>query len=236
MKLTTEEIQFIENTAKTAMLFNVDNLIIDGEGVKGLDDGRTVYLRQSAANVPKLSFESICITRIPLFLSRLDIAKKQENFHVDATVHSDDGWVQCLTFKGKGTKIEYRGSNPIKTKIPKGLNDDRSAQVRLNGEVVLLMQKGQAAMGAELVNIINNDEVTFEFMDVNKDVFSYTFPNSAESLTTDSDAPKFAHKYPIKLVLALFKQEPDGFFSVGGRIGTLSVNVEGIDVYIIPQK
>lgn len=234
MKLTDDEIKYIENAARTAMMFKVDNIIIDEEGCRGIDDGRTVWMRQGANTLPALTFDSICIQRVPLFLSRLDIARTQEQFEVDASLH-DDGWIQCLTFKGKGTKIEYRGSNPIKTKIPKNLNDDRAMQVKLNGEVILLMQKGQAAMGAELVNIISNDEVTFEFMDVNRDVFSYTFPDKAESLT-DEDVTKFAHKYPIKLILSMFKQDPDGYFSVGGRIGTLSVKINGIDVYIIPQK
>jgi len=234
MKLTNEEIEYLEATAKTAMLFQIDTLLIDEDGCRGIDDARTVYIRQDVDDIPDLTFGAICLTRIPLFLSRLEIAKTQDNFHVDATLH-DDGWVQSLTFKGKGTKIEYRGGNPIKTKVHKTLNDERATSVQLNAEVVRLMKKGQSAMGAELVTLISNDEVSFEFIDVNKDVFSYTFPDKAQSLTA-ADVTKFAHKYPIKLVLTLFNLDPDGMFTVGGRVGTLCVNVHGMDVYVIPQK
>lgn len=234
MKLSKDEIQFIESVARTAALFNIDTIIIEPDLVRAIDEERTVYLRQTD-NIPTLSFKSICITRVGLFLSRLDIAKGQENFTVEAVMHKSGDFVQSLIFRGKGTKIEYLGSNPLKTKVHRDLNDVRACQVKLNGNVVFLMQKGQVAMGAELVNIISNDEVTFEFMDVNKDVFSYTFPEAAEALT-DDNVTKFAHKYIIKHILTLFKQNPDGYFSIGGRIGTLTVEINGITVYIIPQN
>lgn len=233
MKLTQEELKFITTSAQTAVKYGVESIIIDSTGVRGWNDERTVYVRQED-NVPPLSFEEICITRIPLFLSRYEIAKVIDGFAANITLH-DDGWVQSVGFTGKGARIDYRGSNPIKNKIPPTLKDERATSCKLSGESVSLMKKGESAMGAKLVTLISNDEVTFEFTDVNNDVFSYAFPDKATALT-DDNITKFAHKYPVKVILSLFNHDPTGYFLVGGRIGTLSVEIDDMTVYIIPQK
>lgn len=233
MKVTPEEIKFIENTARTAALFHIDNIVIEPDRVRAIDDDRTIYLNL-VENVPDLSFGSICITRVGLFLSRLEIAKVQKSFAVEAIMHKDGEFVQSLVLKGEGTKIEYLCGNPTTIKIPKDLNDERTSKVKLNGELILLMQKGMNAMSAEEITIISNGEVTFEMIDLNKDVLSYEFPDKAEAITKGGTT-KFAHKYPVKHILSLFKQDPTGHFEIGGRIGTLSVNVNGINVYVIPQ-
>ena len=233
MKVTAEEIKFIESTARTAALFHIDNIVIEPDRVRAIDDDRTIYLNL-VEDVPDLSFGSIAITRVGLFLSRLDIAKVQKSFAVEAVMHKDGEFAHSLILRGKGTKIEYLCGNPTTIKIPKDLNDERSTEVKLNAELVVLMQQGMSAMSSNEITIISNDEVTFEIVDLNKDVFSYTFPDKAKALIEDGTT-KFAHKYPAKHILSLFKQNPDGYFEVGGRIGTLSVNINGINVYVIPQ-
>ncbi len=234
MKLSKTELCFIENAARTALLFKIDKLIIDEHGCRGIDECRTVYLNQDNAHVPALSFKSMCILRVPVFISRLNIAQSQEDVEAHITT-SDSGWVQSITFKSRGTKIEYRGSDPTTHTVYKSLNDEVATAITLTETGVDLMKRGIVAMGATQIKIISNDVVSFEITDINNDVLSYEFPDNATSLSSNYNT-KFAYKYPANLLLSLVKQDATGCVTVGGRIGTLSMKINDINVYIIPQK
>ena len=85
-----------------------------------------------------------------------------------------------------------------------------------------------------MVNIISNKKgVSFELVDINSDIFSYTFTNKVENLTDDSDT-NFAHRYPIKTLLPLFKQNSEGTFTIGQK-GILSISVQGLNLFVLPQ-
>lgn len=232
MKLDTDSATYILNVVKTARLVGIDNIIIEHELVRAMDDSNSVVLFQNE-NVPDLPFGSIGLTRIDTFMARYDIAKTQENFSIEATVNDGDEFTRSLVMKGKGTKIDYRCANPSNIKAPRQVNDTLKFRVPLTADAVLLLQKGQAAMGAENVSIISNDGVSFELVDVNNDVFKHTFAEDAEALT-DDDNTKFAHRYPAKILLALFKNNPEGSFSIGAK-GIMSFPVNGLTVFVLPQ-
>lgn len=232
MKLEPEVVAYILNVVKTARLVGIDNIIIEPNLVRALDDANTVVLFQDK-NVPEMPFGSIGLTRTDAFMARYDIAKTQDKFSIEANVGDDEDFTRSLVMKGKGIKIDYRCGDPAKIKAPRQVNDTMKFRVPLNAEAVLLLQKGQAAMGSENVTIISNDGVSFELVDVNNDVFKHTFAVEAEPLTDDTNA-KFAHRYPVKTLLALFKHNPDGHFSVGAK-GILSFPINGLTVFVLPR-
>lgn len=232
MKLQAEHIAFIQNVVKTASLVNIDNIIIEPNMVRALDENRTVVLYQTEG-VPEMPFGSIGLNRISVFTARYDVAKTQDNFSIVAVVDDDSKFARQLVMSGKGVRIDYRCANPTTIQAPRQINDEMGYRVRLNAEAVLLLQKGQAAMGAETVTIISNDGVSFELIDVNSDKFKHTFAVDAESLSDDGNT-KFAHQYPVKTLLALFKQNPEGCFEVGYK-GILSFPVNGLSVFVLPQ-
>jgi len=232
MKLTSDVVEYILNVVKTARLIGIDNVIIEPELVRAMDDANSVVLYQNE-KVLEMPFGSIGLTRIDGLLARYDIAKTRDKFSIEALVKDGEEFTRSLTMKGKGLKVEYRCGNPAKIKAPRQVNDTMKFRVTLNGEAVNLMQKGQAAMGSENVSIICNDGVSFELVDVNNDVFSHTFAPDVEALTDDTNK-KFAHKYPVKILLAVFKQNPDGEFSIGAK-GILSFPLNDLTVYVLPQ-
>ena len=120
MILDQHLVDIIFNAVKTAHSLSIENIIIDEESIRGLDENKTVFLlHQGSLELP---FKSICITRSSFFLSRMDIAKTQKDFTVEATVDSDSDFVRSLTFKAKKTKIEYRCGNPLSfEKVPRQL-------------------------------------------------------------------------------------------------------------------
>lgn len=232
MKLDNDTVAYMLNVVKTARMVGIDNIIVEHDLVRAMDDSNSVVLFQNKG-VPDMPFGSIGLTRIDTFMARYDIAKTQEKFTIEAVVHDNEDFTRSLVMKGKGIKIDYRCANPTNIKAPRQVNDTLKFQVPLNAEAVLLLQKGQAAMGAENVSIISNEGVSFELVDVNNDVFKHTFAEDAKSLT-DDDNTKFAHRYPVKTLLALFKNNPEGDFSIGEK-GILSFSVNGLTVFVLPQ-
>ena len=232
MKLTAETIAYLNSVVKTAQLIGIDNIIIEPDLVRAIDDAKTVIILQTSG-VPDMPFGSIGLNRISVFQSRYDIARVQDKFTMEAVIDDDNQFARALTMKGKGVKIDYRCANPTTIVAPKQINDTPKTRVQLTGDAVLLLQKGQVAMGADTVTIISNEGVSFEFVDVNNDVFKHTFADDAEALTDDTDT-NFAHRYPAKTLLALFKNNPTGTFTVG-QSGTLCLEVNGLNITVLPQ-
>lgn len=239
MNVDAESIAFIQNAAKTAQLVGIEGLIIEPNMVRAMHSDRTVILMHED-NIPVMPFGSIGIGIVDTFLSRYDVMKTQDKFEMVAAVDekseaAGNPHVTSLTMKGKGTRIDFRCSDPIRIKAPLQRNDTPKTRVKLNGEAVLLMQRGMAAMNnSEYITIISNEGVTFEFADVNSDKFSHKFADSAEPLTDDTDT-KFAWRYPTKILLSIFKTSVEGSFEVGAK-GILGFPVNGLTVYVMPQS
>lgn len=237
MKVDSASLAYIENVVSTAQLIGIDNIIIEPDRVRAVDEDSTVILLQTT-NVPAFTFGSIGLNRIDIFSSRFSIAKSVDNFEIDATVDGqpDAQYVRALTMKGKGIKIDYRCANPATIRAPKGLNDAVKYRARMLPEAVLHMHKGLTAMQTDEMTIIGTkDSVSFEMVDVNGDKLTFKFGDSVDNVQSgDTSEPKFSHRYPIKLLQTLFKSNPDGYFYVTSR-GMLKVTINTLDVFVLPR-
>lgn len=237
MKVDAASLAYIENVVATAQLIGIDNIIIEPDRVRAVDQDSTVILLQTT-NVPILPFGSIGLNRIDIFSSRYSIAKSVDNFEIDAAVDGlvDAQYVRALTMKGKGIKIDYRCANPATIRAPKGLNDAVKYRVRMHPEAVLHMHKGVTAMQTDELTLIGTkDSASFEMADVNSDKLTFKFGDGVDNVQpNDATDPKFSHRYPIKLVQTLFKANPDGYFYITSR-GMLKITINGLDVYVLPR-
>lgn len=235
MKLDKENITFIHNVVKTAKIVDIEKIIIEPGRIRGADENCSVVLHHEQ-NVPDMSFGSIGLNRLDTFLSRYEIARTQDNFSIDVDVADDHQFVRSLTFKGKGTKIDYRCANPTTmNRVPKNIKDSMFVQVPLNGEAIRLLQKGHGAMdNPDVVTLLcKNDQVSFEMVDVNNDTFKHNI--SKEVTLLDGDDSSFAYRYPVKTLLALFRSNPTGYFEIGQSKGILKFPVSDLTVYVLPQ-
>lgn len=237
-KLTKEILDYIELVVGVAKTAGIDNIIIEKGKVRAIDDDKTVVLFQEE-NVPVLPFGTIGLNRISVFSSRYDIAKAASDFSIEATIDDtkDDepSFVRSLLLKGKGIKIDYRCANPKTISAPKALSDEISHRVKMTAEAVQMLNRGKDAMGAEEVSFIGSkDGVVLEMSDVNSDVLTYKFADVVD-LENNAKAPDFTHKYPIKTISPLFKQNPDGFFYLTTR-GMMKVTVNNINVFVLPRS
>lgn len=238
MKLSSESLSFIQRVVNTADLVKIESIIIEPNVVRAIDDNHTVFILQTQ-DVPDMEFGSIGLNRTNVFTSRFELGKTMTDFAVEATVEGKDPalmYARALTMKAKGIKVDYRCANPSLIKAPKQLHDTPAYQVQIDPEVVLMMQKGQAAMSADEITFIGNDTgVFFEMSDINADKMNYSFTNAALRLDDEDDTPvDFVHSYALKTLLPLFKINPTGCFSLTTQ-GILKIVINGLDVYVMPR-
>lgn len=233
MNLNPNSLKYIQEIVRVCRLVGVNNVALEPGMIRGMDDDQKVVIH-STDDVPDFEFGSIGMSRLDVFTNRLEVAKSQDKFNVEVTVKPDTTYVLSLVMKAQGTKIDFRCTDPSKIRAPKKLNDVMRYEVKINAGAVTMLQKAVSAMGADTVTIISNSEgVSFELMDENKDVFKHIFADDAVALD-DGTATSFAHRYPVKTLLSLFKEDPTGTFQVGGK-GLLLFPVAGINVYVLPQ-
>jgi hypothetical protein len=242
MKVDTQSLAYIQNVVKTAQLVKIGNIIIEPEKVRAIDDEKSVVLFQDT-DVPDMPFSSIGLNRIDVFMNRFDVARTVEDFELEAVMPDADPekpdapkFARALVMKGKGIKIDYRCANPATIQAPKVINDKAKYKVDMNPEAVLMMSKGQSAMTADEVTLVADEKgVHFEMTDINGDAFTYKF---AEKVTPvdkkDGKDTNFTHKYPLKVILPLFKTSSDAPFHVTAR-GMLRIVVNGLVMYVIPR-
>ncbi len=235
MKLDPFTLAYIQNVVETALLVHIDSVIIEPDKIRAVDDDRLVVIFQDH-DVPVLPFRSIGLNRIDIFMSRYQIAKSCDNVEIEATLDDAKEFARALTMKGKGVKIDYRCANPATIAAPKTLNDTVKYRITLTPEAVLLMSKGASAMKADEIEFVGDpvDGVSFKMEDINKDTFVHTFASSYTLEGATGMPSKFAHRYPVKHLLTLFKQCPDGDFFLTSK-GMIKVVVNKLDLYIPPR-
>ena len=235
MKLDQELADYIFKVVKTADMVNVSNVIIEPNMVRSMNDDRTVGLFTNK-DVPEMPFGSIGITRIHDLMTRFSIAQSQENFNIEVSMN-DEEYATQFVLKGKNLKIDYSCGDPRKLTAPKTLHDVECFKVQLTEDAVNYFQKGIGAMSTDEVSIVSNNGVSFEFADITNDIYTYQFADTVEPVPNAdgevSSSLKFAHRYPAKTLLVLFKNNPEAAFSIGQK-GMLRFPINGMTVFVLP--
>lgn len=248
MNLTNDEINFIQLVIKTARLVGINNIIIEPGKVRAMSDEQTVVLFQDT-DILQLSCGSLGLNRIDVFLARLEIAKSQDKFEIEAiTVGTNDQvgfdvsiagdtpmWAKSLTMKGKNITIDYRCASPQTIKAPKSRAGVSTYQLSMTPEAINMIAKGKVAMKTDEVSFNGTKNgVSLDITDVNGDTLEYHFTSDMVTIG-DSTPHNFSYKYPIDLLLPIFKTNQTGQCSITAK-GTLIFNVNGLDVYIMARS
>lgn len=231
MKLTNELIAKIQNITQTAQLVGIDSVIIEKDAVRAIDDEKTVLIFHGDTN--DIPFDAIALNRLSLFASRLELAKSGAGFEVEAITDDAKEYAKSLVMKNKKSKIDYRCANPSVIKAPRQIQDTMKYQVTLTPEIVNTLAKAATAMGSDCIEIsATEDTAKFEMSDMNKDAFSLDITGNIKSIKNGTLS--FKQKYPIKVLIALFKKSPDSTFNIGEN-GLLNIIVNDINVFVLPQ-
>ena len=241
MKLDKENVEYIFNVVKTADIIGIESIIIEPGMVRSMNDSRTVGL-WTDKDVPDMPFGSIGITRLHDLKTRIAIVENMDDFNLEVSADDDDNYAKQLVLtskvKGKKLKIDYRCGDPRRITAPKVLNDIDCFAVELSPEAVTLYQKGLTAMGATDVSIVSNEGVSFVFSDIANDIYNHTFADNVELIPNSEgeveSSTKFAHRYPAKTLLSLFKNNQEAKFTVCKR-GMIKFPLNGLTVFVLPK-
>ena len=263
MIISPEIEKFIYNAVKTARMGGIDHIVIDSESVRGIDESRTVLILHK--EVPPLPFKAIAITRVSLFLSRINLVKDREGFSLDIEMDSRKEYVHRITFKAKGTKIDYRCGNPFAElppdkRIPRQLTEVLIYKMSIDKESINLLNQSKTAMSADKVVITNKDGngVSFAMSDIGGDILTHSFTPEFEIINS-VEKTTFSHTYSIKLLIELLNENIDSKVNelkekakvdkskfkkeevnpttefTIGKKGTLNIEINGINLILLPR-
>jgi hypothetical protein len=236
MKLSKNIVDYIRNAIKVAKLVGIESIAFEPGIVRAMDDNKTVVICHSN-NVPTFEFSGIGIGRLDLFTSRYGLVDGRDQLIVEAELDTKSGTNQIsqLIFKAKNIKVEYRCANSTTIRAPKSIKDVMTYEFVLNADGVDTLIKAQNAMGVEYVTVISDKTsgMRFELVDINRDIFVHEFSAQAVNIETKTKS-EFVHRYPLKTLTALFKQDATQRIEVGER-GFMKLVVYGLDVFVLPS-
>jgi hypothetical protein len=251
MKLSTATVAYLQDVVKTAKFVGVDSIIIEPGCVRGVDETNSRVICHNQ-DVPELEFGSISITRLNVFLDRLNIARGIEGFSVDVETFGDDPtlltekdqkgakamFARSATFKAKGMKLDYKASNPLITKVPRSLKDRPKYRLALGHDAVVYLEKGKAAFGTDEFTLILDDSgATIELTDINNDHMSFVFTDKVtREIPEDTSPISYSQRFPIAKLLPLFKLNPETDLFVSERVGYIQTKINNLTVCILPRQ
>lgn len=228
MQLQKETITHIQKAVKTAKLLGIDTICIEEGLVRAMSDDRSVLIVD--ANDVELPFEALGVSRIPQFIERYNITSEGENFTM--SLDESDAFVKSVVLKCKGTKIDYKCSNPSNIVAPRKLVDVMTYGIDITDESIQMLKRSVAAMGADELTIVSNDDgVSIEMNDVNNDIFKHELNTIAAIL--DGESTSFAFRYPAKLLISLL-QNSTNHIEIAKK-GSLKLNINGFDTFVIQK-
>ena len=232
MKINKEVEALIFDAAMTANSVGIESFVIDEDGIRGTDEGKIVVILKPSFDLT-VPFEGLAVGDVAQFVQRYNIHNNNEPKSIDLDL-GDDGNTLMVSFKSKNLKVDYRCVKPARIKAPKKLNDQLMCSFELTEEAIEMIKKGSVTMKAEEVLFVKDedaDSVYMQMVDVNKSQFKYEIDGKVE---TEDDSCMFAHRYPVKALLAALKDSDDRFVDIG-EMASLTTRKKGISI-IIPAR
>ena len=229
MKLSLISISNLETVLSTCAVAGIDTIIIEDGAIRGINDDKSCIII-SDKNVPELPENTkLGLSRLGNLSSRLSLFRADPQLAVDAK-ENDRGEISTLEISSPSGKVQFRATSSALIKAPKKVNDVEKYVVTIGKDSVPFILQGSKAMGAKNVVIASKkDGVYIECTDTNQDVFS--------TRVAEPQADIFANTYKADVLLALLKAAcvSETVNMSIGEVGTLSIEVNGHNLIILPQ-
>jgi len=241
MKLSKNSIEKLKDLISAASVVDIDQIIIDEDGVRGINETRSVVLF-AKSEIEELEGLSVGFTRLGTLASRISLIRDVDGPTI--TLKTDGDKVAALEISGKGTKVGYRCAATDTIKTPKRLTDVAQWGIDIGSDDIPTITAALKAMGSSKrvnINTRTGSEVFLELVDEeNQDAFTIKIADGAEYL--GGDDPKsniFVHTYPAAQFMAVLKAATasDGKISFQiGAAGTLQIKVGDYQLVVVSQR
>lgn len=230
--LSTTTLTQITQAIKVAKLFGVETLIVDVDKIRGVNNARTIGIYDENLSIDIEG--SIGINRIDVLSNRLSLLEGKSDYVVDCVIDEKTGDTKSLVMKTNRAKVEYRCARLKSMKAPNKI-DDRIYKFEIDEDVVSILTRADSAMRADTLCILCDDNnITYQFMDANGDVFQYE--SATKMINLIDDAPiNMVREYPVKLIMLAIKNNTTGNFYITEK-KVFNADINGINVYITSKQ
>jgi len=232
MKLSSTDVQHLNNILNTCAIAGIEAVLIDEGVVRGINEGKTAVLI-SDLNVPAFP-QKVAFTRLSSLRNR--IALFSDSLVIDAK-ESDRGEINSLEMASGKSKAQFRCTPTMLVKPPKIINDEDFVRLTFSKDELKTLLNASKVMGSKKIAIMikSSGEVSFSASDESNDVFTSSVDAEAEFI---NDASTIYHDYPTDILSAVLKKASDDFDTlviIMGEAGTMTVKVNGHNVTVLPM-
>lgn len=227
-------ISIVKMIVETAQSVGIDNVIIEPDCIRAIDDAKTVVLFQNE-DVPQISVGSIGMNRIGIFMQRYNTISNQPNPTFTSIIDEKNGYVRSIVMKSDNLEMVYRCANPDTIQAPRKINDTPFYRILIPSSSGSLLKQLPGAMNSEIVEITSKKKgVIFKLIDINNDHCIYDLPEKAVNIEDEDASALFSYKYPVKNILSVIDSNADTMFEIGEK-GIITASVNRLNVLILPQ-
>lgn len=239
-KLSSKTIEVIKRISEVGRAFNIEVFVLDKSGIRAKSDEAYIFLVQKE-NFDFLEFDSLCVSKISDFNSRLSFMNNMTNFSVSLSqtkeLDSGDIIVSKLRFVGDNTAIELGCADASRYKLPWDIKDDKLVSFEIGPESMNVLNTFPRIVHSKnrQLNIEGIDGIIVaRARDVEGDEVTHVLSKDPEYV---SDPSNFKFCYSVNNVLSLIKtkRQEEITMTLTTR-GVLESTVDGIKVMIFPEK
>lgn len=231
-----DRIDYIKNAALSASALGIENLIIESNMVRGIDEAKVVMIIQE--NDVKMPFTALGINRLDVFKTRLQLFETQTGVNFEAHLHPETKEVVLLQMKAPGLSIDYRCAHCIEPnptiKAPRTMKSPIKFEFQMNEETIELLAKGHHAMGGDKLTLSANAEgVQVKTLDSSNDEFVQTIATAfVNKETGKKNDGEFEWMFASKTFLNMLKNATHNTFGVN-EAGVFKGISRNLGTYIV---
>lgn len=231
MKLSTNDVQNLNNILNTCAVCNIDVILIEDSAVYGINEAKTAVLI-SKSGIPEFP-QKVALSRLTSLRNRLSLFG--DMLAIDAK-ESEKGELVFLDLASGKSKAQFRCTPTILVKPPRVIHDTESVKITFSKEELRTLLQASKVMGSKKVGIAvkANGIVSFSAMDESHDVFSSEIDCTAEFLDSPSTV---YYDYSTDILTSVLKKAFDEFEEYAvfiGENGTLTCRVNGHNITLLP--
>jgi hypothetical protein len=240
MKLSAQTITSLDNLLSLLNVLGIEKVVIENGKIRALDEKKTVGMITDQY-VPDLDGKVLGINsgRVKALRDRFSLIKSQGDLSITANLDGGNVNIVTLDLSGGKSSSKFRCALADMVKVPKMLNDAPAYEVLVSIKQIPLIASADAAMATDSVLLTSKDgkNVSFEFIDNNKDVYVFDIERPAKALSGKNSS--FSFTYTSKSLISLMRESAktatDDVKLMIGAQGIAFIDIAGYNFFTLPK-
>jgi hypothetical protein len=232
MILKRDDVTKLGLVLHVANIAGFESLILEEGRVRALNESKTCALVASEGG-PVLS-QKMGLSRLSALRSRLGLFSGDLQIEARESNRSE---ISMLEISSGRSKAQFRCTSTALINAPQTINDEPGTILTASKQEIKLILDAVRAMGSKLIciKVSEDGHVRFEVSDSTNDIFTAELDAEAEFINTSDSITCNYSTDVICPVLRASCEDSDSVDLVIGQKGTLSLNLLGFPLTLLPQ-